>query len=271
MGRTCEYSECTETEKNLRRRVQLLEAIVSQLPNQRPPSPTSCFPNNHDRNDEGCADALSTNLTLLSPPSVSSVQHSGLLRVFFLDPDIPKLLRLSPFTVDATTPHGVLEYLGGPSGIREIKSRYFDSSHRWMPFISRLRTDRAIDNALENNNLSADLGLLVLSMKLVEQEPMADSPENLPIYIAAKQFASTLENAGCYSLRRLQASLLITAYEMGHAILPAAYMTIGYCARQGILLGIHDQRASQMLGNVRTWQEWEERERVWWFVIILDR
>ncbi|KAL6408671.1 hypothetical protein AUP68_07615 [Ilyonectria robusta] len=46
----------------------------------------------------------------------------------------------------------------------------------------------------------------------------------------------------------LQAAVLLLAfYEVAHAIYPAAYLTIGHCARLGHALGIHDRRnVSQM-------------------------
>jgi hypothetical protein len=80
-----------------------------------------------------------------------------------------------------------------------------------------------------------------------------------------------LEMAGIYSLLKVQACLLITVYELGHAILPAAYSSIGDCARQGIALGIHNKLAPQMIRKPRNWHDWEERQRVWWLVVILDR
>jgi hypothetical protein len=69
----------------------------------------------------------------------------------------------------------------------------------------------------------------------------------------------------------IQAGLLISVYELGHAIMPAAYISIGSCAREGIALGIHERNAPQMLRQPVNWPAWEERQRVWWLIIILDR
>jgi hypothetical protein len=108
-------------------------------------------------------------------------------------------------------------------------------------------------------------------MQLVQQIPRDDHAEQSLLYIAAKYFHYELELAGISTFTRLQASLLITVYELGHAILPAAYVSIGGCARQGIVLGIHDRQAPQLLRKSRNWLDWEERLRAWWLVVILDR
>jgi hypothetical protein len=269
MSRSCEYLEHTETENSLRRRVQELEELVAHLADQGFPSPYSLNASESSNNNtNNNAISISASLSTSSDPS----QHTRLLRSFFLDPDIPRLIKLPPFLPDLPIPDNILQELGGQVGIHQTKSQYFSSSHTWMPFISRLRVGRAIDTALQNNKINADLTLLLLSMRLVEEVSTDGlAPEDSPIYITAKQFAATLENAGCYSMLKLQASLLITVYELGHAIFPAAYMSIGYCARQGIMLGFHDQKAPQMLRSARNWQEWEERQRAWWFIVILDR
>lgn len=94
-----------------------------------------------------------------------------------------------------------------------------------------------------------DLALLFLCMKLMAPRPQ-DDPENIynPIYAAAKRFISYLEASGTVSLMVLQAYILVALYELGHSIYPAAWMTVGSCARYGQVLGIHDsERAPQLL------------------------
>jgi hypothetical protein len=75
------------------------------------------------------------------------------------------------------------------------------------------------------------------------------------------------------SIHVLQAGILITFYELGQAIYPAAYLSVGSCARYGLALGIDklslippsEGDASQ------AWNEQEESRRVWWAVLIFDR
>lgn len=48
----------------------------------------------------------------------------------------------------------------------------------------------------------------------------------------------TLEASGAVSLIYLQAMTLMAVYEYSHSIYPAAWMTVGSCARLAELLGI---------------------------------
>ncbi|KAH8817225.1 hypothetical protein F5884DRAFT_830319 [Xylogone sp. PMI_703] len=89
----------------------------------------------------------------------------------------------------------------------------------------------------------ADLTLLIVAMRLIMWSP-----------------PSSAGNAG----------VLITLYEFGHAIYPSAYFTVGECARYGAALGI-DRAATLSADKSLSWVEVEERRRVWWAVLILDR
>jgi hypothetical protein len=69
-------------------------------------------------------------------------------------------------------------------------------------------------------------------------------------YITSRQLYSHLEARGVLSLRVFQGLLLIAMYELGNAIFPAAYMTVGSCARLGQALGIHKRKGvTRMLGS----------------------
>lgn len=116
-----------------------------------------------------------------------------------------------------------------------------------------------------------DVALLLLCMRLVlTVVPDQTPPSTTVIYLAAKQFCLEIETTGTQSLQALQAKLLISIYELGHAIYPAAYMSIGACARYGISLGI-DGRDTPQATPPGDWTDIEERKRVWWAVLILDR
>jgi len=96
-----------------------------------------------------------------------------------------------------------------------------------------------------------DLALLFLCMKLIISRPQdgIESSQN-PIYNSAKRFISLMEATGTASLLVLQANLLVTWYEYGQAIYPAAWMSAGWCVRYGNMLGINGhEEASQILGR----------------------
>ena len=73
-------------------------------------------------------------------------------------------------------------------------------------------------------------------------------------------------------IRLLQAGILIAVYEIGHAIYPEAYLSIGHCGRLGQAIGLHDTTGVPQLAlEPESEDEIEERRRVWWAVYILDR
>ncbi|KAJ6782300.1 hypothetical protein PWT90_00623 [Aphanocladium album] len=70
----------------------------------------------------------------------------------------------------------------------------------------------------------------------------------------------------------LQSAILLAYYEISSAIYPAAFLTVGHCARLGQAMGIHGRRnAPQMFESSVSWVEVEEMRRTWWAVFILDR
>lgn len=62
------------------------------------------------------------------------------------------------------------------------------------------------------------------------------------LYHLSKRLYLHLEINGVVSLKVVQGLILIAIYELGNAIFPAAYMTIGHCSRLSQALGIHERR-----------------------------
>lgn len=143
--------------------------------------------------------------------------------------------------------------------------------------VSRKRFYEDLRLHSENLGACADLAFLLLGMKLMTwQSPSEDdvSPEKqtarTATYIETKRFGFELEASGIFSLRVLQGLLLVAFYEVGHAIYPAAFMSIAACVRYAHALGIHPG-GLQRLKLPLTWVEEEERKRVWWAAFLLDR
>ena len=87
-------------------------------------------------------------------------------------------------------------------------------------------------------------------MKLISGIPDDGEASQSLSYLCAKRLISVLEGSGTISLHILQGALLVAWYEYGHAIYPAAWMTIGWCVRYGDLLGINGETASaELLGR----------------------
>jgi hypothetical protein len=96
-----------------------------------------------------------------------------------------------------------------------------------------------------------DLALLFLCMKLIITRPQDGiDGSQIPIYNSVKRFISMMEATGAASLLVLQANILVTWYEYGQTIYPAAWMSAGWCVRYGNMLGINEhEEASQLLGR----------------------
>ncbi|KAM7202393.1 hypothetical protein V8F33_002801 [Rhypophila sp. PSN 637] len=158
-----------------------------------------------------------------------------------------------------------------PTTIQDATASYFDSIHPWFPIISKKRM--SIGTSLQEGG--PDIAMLFLAMKLVafpSHHATGIPPAQDPLYMASKRFLSLLEASGCLSLAHLQAKILVTIYELGHAIYPSAWMSIGSCARYMDIIGLPSfKESSTFLGSVTTWTEMEERRRCWWAVYILDR
>ncbi|KIW40475.1 hypothetical protein, variant [Exophiala oligosperma] len=216
--------------------------------------------------------------------------------MFFLDAE---LFESSQTTIQKPTvpiPPEVLSMLGSSIlDIQDIVGRYFENIHTWLPFVSRKRMELTLTNpGLE---MTFDLALLLLCMKLITQQ-VVPSPSPSPpsmsgggdpqqqqqqqqqqqrarnsLYTLAKRTLYLGESQGLICIRTLQANILVAAYEIGHAIYPAAYLTTGHCARLGHALGLNDRRhAPQFLKKkAGAWAEVEEMKRTWWATMLLDR
>jgi hypothetical protein len=110
-------------------------------------------------------------------------------------------------------------------------------------------------------------------MKLVSEIPSEiEHPANSSLYCMAKGFYSRMEHSDLLSLQLWQSAILIAVYEIGHAIYPAAYLSISHIARLGIMMGLHCKTyAAKLFKEPVTWTYREEERRAWWAVVILDR
>lgn len=121
----------------------------------------------------------------------------------------------------------------------------------WTTTDARLVSKRRLQQSLADSPEPAvDVQLLLLAFKLLGSN---DRSEASSLYTRCKQCLLVIESTGSLSARLLQASILIALYELANAIYPAAYLSIGHCARLGHAMGIHDRRnATQMLSTPGT-------------------
>lgn len=189
--------------------------------------------------------------------------------VQFLAPRVFRDIKLDIPRFDIPVPSDVAAYVGDSQQIRDIAAVMFSHDASWLPIVCRKH--------FFNNSLSplssrrAEDTLLILCMRLYCTTIVHHGgSQKTALYRTAKGYHSEIEIAGLLSLPVLQATIFIALYEIGHAIYPAAYLTVGTCARYGIALGL-DKLMTDNSDFDRGWMEVEEKRRSWWGVLALDR
>uniref|UniRef100_A0A093V036 Putative transcriptional regulatory protein PB1A11.04c n=1 Tax=Talaromyces marneffei PM1 TaxID=1077442 RepID=A0A093V036_TALMA len=210
-----------------------------------------------------------------SPETVRSCNTEA-SAVYFLAPHLFRQAQLELPRSDFPIPAEVSSLIGDASSIREIAKTFFSTIHLWLPIIFKKGFFVSMLNPWTQRQ--TELSLLALCMKLCNTAPSEDDGSNNFLYRTAKRFHHEVVTAGVLSTHVLQAGLLIALYEMGHAMYPAAYLTVGACSRYGLALGIQQNcyptsaadDGLEMRGQ-RSWNEVEENRRVWWAVLTFDR
>ncbi len=166
-------------------------------------------------------------------------------------------------------PKHIVRLVGDHTEVRATAVQFFDTVHSYMPVISKkLFFDRLL-NPLGTPR--ADVALLCLCMKLMTALPSHSEREiRSNIYLAAKQYFVELEVAGIFTLQVLQSAIFIALYELGHGIYPAAYLSISTCVAYAFAMNLQSGATSSITSQV-IWVEREEKKRVWWAVVILER
>ncbi|KAK4450861.1 fungal-specific transcription factor [Podospora aff. communis PSN243] len=232
-------------------RVQRLEGVILGPPSSRSSTSPQSAVSGHFTPSLGFDGAASSNF----PSS------------FFLDPDFFSALSgdaLSSATLPLLSP--CLEFLG--MDLIPICHAYVATVNQWLPILSPKRLFHDI-RTYTHSDPNPGLVLLLACIKLVSETEFLG---NCPEYRLVKAMSSSAENEGIVSLRLIQSLLLLAAYEMGHGIYPAAYLTIGRAGRMAVLFGLQDRQVMpQLFKPADSWTVREEERRTWWGIFILDR
>ncbi|KAM0259706.1 hypothetical protein ACHAQJ_003140 [Trichoderma viride] len=191
--------------------------------------------------------------------------NSSFIAERFLDPVVFSRAQLAVVNADVEVTDEIAQLVGSVLDIQATSDKFFKSVHTWMPIISKPHFSKNLLNRLTYKR--AELFLLVLSMKLSYTRGTALDPQ---LYEAVKLFHFKLETSGVLSVLVLQASILIALYELGQSIYPAAFLSIGACARYATALGI-DKSILSSSDTQSQWIEGEECRRIWWAILVLDR
>ena len=194
--------------------------------------------------------------------------------ILFLSPSLLQQGQLSLPSPGHLIPPEILSLLDSPLSIHSTATIFFTHIHTWMPFISKARfySHHRPPSSFSSFPSRPDIALLLLALKLITTlPPSRPGSAQTQLYHATKHYFVEVESSSIFSLAVLQAGLLIALYELGHAIYPAAYLSIGAAARYALALGIGAGEKVEGGSRVTTLVEVEERRRVWWAIVILDR
>lgn len=262
MGRLCDYSETppsvlADSPQALQNRVAELETLllqknqqISQLSSQTSGPKQLCAP---------AARVFNSNPFEVFPS------------LFFLDYEIFNEARPPIPQPRPPIPEDIYRITGSIDQLKSISGHWFSTIHTWFPILSKKRIELLLaDPGLE---LTPDVALLFSSMHLLtDEESGCRSTVRNNTYWILKDYAAALEANAVMTPQLLQSKVLIALYEIGHAIYPSAYLSVGSCAAFGKALGLDNRKESpQMLRKFGAWAEMEELRRLWWAVLILDR
>lgn len=199
-----------------------------------------------------------------SPPL--SAPQAPFPKSVILDAETFTTLPRGVLDVPGATPCKVIDAIGvDPAGFVDS---YFAGAHHWFPFLSSKRI-KLVTPLVESNPTAA---LLLISIKLLAGTLQPQAEPRTTLYQLTKEFIGSVEDSGSINLPLVQAIILTAIYELGHAIYPAAYLSISRAVRLSYLLGLHDKHHStQTFKAPDTWTGCEEERRTWWALIILDR
>lgn len=193
--------------------------------------------------------ALSLSSELRTPSCHDSIQSSALEAVICQD---------------------AFEILGDYENVSAITTKYFDTLSHRVPFIWKERFNSRLRSTYDNPH--ADYSLLCLCIYLIIQYPPKYGKNvQSSLYARVKSHISLLEASSLLSLEFVQARLLVSLFEIGHGLYPAASISIGACARTARALGLHKKQFVSSVADDSSRQRAEEEKRVWWEIVNSDR
>jgi hypothetical protein len=171
--------------------------------------------------------------------------------------------------VDQAVANEVLKVLGSYDMMHEISASYFNSVYHRMPILSKIRFRERLQRL--SPETGADFAALCLCIFLIQQSPRSQTESmQSSLYISTKSVISMLEATSYQSLEVIQCRLLVSFYEMGHGIYPAAFVSIAACAKLARAISLN-RSATHVGQNYLEMIVAEERRRTWWAVLNLER
>ncbi|UKZ79733.1 hypothetical protein TrVFT333_007494 [Trichoderma virens FT-333] len=173
-------------------------------------------------------------------------------------------------TVDVIVQKQLFKIIGSRSEMHRIADSYFATIARRISIVSAQRFYARLPK-IESPSCPADFAALCLSLHLVLQLPQPhDSSMQSSLYVTLKGIISLLEATSYHSLEVIQCRIIMTFYEMGHGIYPAAATSMGGCAKMARFAGFHRHSILSSYDDEREIVA-EEKKRTLWMLHNLDR
>lgn len=220
------------------------------------------------RTDQSMGEA---NTTFGLSPEISNAWRVEFPTTYFLDWEEHQPMPAGTLNPKVVVPPEIRSVLQSREAMESLCQMYMLSTQSWLPMISKKRLFERV--AVYNETTDVGVALLLLCMKLASETPPAgEHAASSALYCMAKEFYFRLETSCAISLQLFQSSILISLYEIGHALYPAACLSASNAARLGMIMGFHDRTiAPQLFKDADTWTEREEERRSWWAIVILER
>lgn len=197
---------------------------------------------------------------------LSELSELDIVAASYIEPDTVTRVQLETARRDASITKPIANLVGNVEDIRLTAETFFNTTHTWLPIVSK---EQFHNHLLEKLAVQrSDIILLILSMKLLTSRVLV---ARSVLYRTVKQLYFDIESSGRLSVPVLQAAILVAVYELGHGVYPAVILSVGNCARIGVLLGLETYLT--VPGGIPgvPWIEHEERRRIWWAILLLDR
>ncbi|CAP95657.1 Pc21g07600 [Penicillium rubens Wisconsin 54-1255] len=198
---------------------------------------------------------------------------------YFLPVEAPRLLPipdwadLTPSNLRHTLEVQVSSNVGDRLQVQAAAAFYFRTVHTWFLIISEPSYNIRLSNIrVQTASAPSDLSLLTLCMTLVCKGPVGGE---LPLstrsmYASLKSFVALLEAMGTNSLEMLQSRLLLTVFEIGHAMYPSAYISAAANMRAAVSLGIN-ATSEDLTKAFQDSRKAEEARQTWRGITITNR
>lgn len=185
---------------------------------------------------------------------------------------MPDLLDLTPSNIRYTLESQVFSIVGDGLQLREAAATYFRTVHTWLPVVS----EKAYYAQLSRFRVEAapsDFSILTLCIFLVCAMPVDGemSLQTQRLYILIKGLVAMLEAMGINSLAMIQGRLLLTTFEIGHAIYPSAYISAGANIQAAVALGASTASSANLSKAFPDPQIADEARQTWHGIVITNR